>query len=333
MNKFYIDIKNTGNKNAGNKARKDVCNILNRNEYIGIEFGYDTGWKRRLYEKFLGKIYVKNLLKDVKEYSTVIIQYPLYSNNTNDIIHELKRKNCKVVGLIHDINGLRHEKYKFNNEIHILNKMDMLISHNKSMTDILIKNGLKTRCISLNIFDYLSDIENNINKIKFCDQIIFAGNLSREKCGFIYELDDEISLNLYGVGYEGDNNKINYKGAFNPDDLQKELEGGFGLVWDGPSIDGCKGVFGEYLRYNNPHKLSLYISANIPVIVWKEAAVADFVIKNNLGIAINSISEIKDILLKMDKNEYYEIKKNVELIGKKLRRGEMLESIIKNLNI
>ena len=55
------------------------------------------------------------------------------------------------------------------------------------------------------------------------------------------------------------------------------MDQNFGLVWDGTSLDGCNGRYGEYLKFNNPHKTSLYLSCGIPVIIWKEAALADFV--------------------------------------------------------
>ena len=50
------------------------------------------------------------------------------------------------------------------------------------------------------------------------------------------------------------------------------MEGSFGLVWDGISVETCAGVYGEYLKVNNPHKTSLYLASGIPVIIWKEAA-------------------------------------------------------------
>ena len=56
-------------------------------------------------------------------------------------------------------------------------------------------------------------------------------------------------------------------GSFLPDELPSALEGSFGLVWDGDSSKTCSGVFGEYLRYNNSHKASLYLASGFPIIV------------------------------------------------------------------
>lgn len=49
------------------------------------------------------------------------------------------------------------------------------------------------------------------------------------------------------------------------------------MVWDGESIDGGLGLSGQYLKYNNPHKLSVIFTSGLPVIIWNEAAEAGLV--------------------------------------------------------
>lgn len=61
-----------------------------------------------------------------------------------------------------------------------------------------------------------------------------------------------------------------WHGSFKPEESPEHLQG----VWDGDSVDTCAGNTGAYLRYNNPHKTSLYLACGMPVIVWKEAAIA-----------------------------------------------------------
>ena len=56
---------------------------------------------------------------------------------------------------------------------------------------------------------------------------------------------------------------------------------------------------GEYLQYNAPHKMSLYIRCGLPIIVWEKAGLAPFVKKNNVGICISSLTELEDILPKI----------------------------------
>lgn len=58
----------------------------------------------------------------------------------------------------------------------------------------------------------------------------------------------------------------NLEGSYMPEELPEKLEAKYGLVWDGLEITSCEGTFGQYLKYNNPHKFSLYMAAGIAVI-------------------------------------------------------------------
>ena len=115
--------------------------------------------------------------------------------------------------------------------------------------------------------------------------MIIAGNLRRHKVGYVYSLPDNQEFNLYGVDFEDDGREnIHYIGAFDPEELTQKMQGSFGLVWDGTTCDTCDGLSGSYLKINNPHKFSLYLSSGLPVIVWDQAAIADFVKKENVGL-------------------------------------------------
>ena len=74
----------------------------------------------------------------------------------------------------------------------------------------------------------------------------------------------------------------------------------------------CTGVYGEYLRINNPHKTSLYLASEIPVIIWKEAALAKFIVDNKCGIAVDSLEDIKQALQDLSEEEYNEMKNNAK---------------------
>lgn len=54
------------------------------------------------------------------------------------------------------------------------------------------------------------------------------------------------------------------------EELPGALVQSFGLVWDGNSMDTCTGNYGSYLRINDPHKVSLYLSSGLPIIVGQK---------------------------------------------------------------
>ena len=75
------------------------------------------------------------------------------------------------------------------------------------------------------------------------------------------------------------------------------------------------------MRYNNPHKTSLYLSSGIPVITWSQAAIADFIKQHNVGIVIDDLNRIDEVLANVTKDQYLELKHNAEQLAAKLRDG------------
>ena len=134
-----------------------------------------------------------------------------------------------------------------------------------------------------------------------------------------------IRLDLYGIHFQEDafhgKENVRYNGAFHPDELPGKLEGSFGLVWDGPVSTTCAGNTGEYLKYNNPHKTSLYLAANLPVIIWEQAALASFVKEHGLGITVGSLSQIDAAVRSLSREEYDRMAKNAHAMGEKIRSG------------
>ena len=102
-------------------------------------------------------------------------------------------------------------------------------------------------------------------------------------------------------------------------------------MWDGKSIDECGGEFGQYMQYNNPHKTSLYLASKIPVIVWEKAAIAEFIRENHLGIQVGSLREIPEKLAALTGETYDEMLQNVSAMGEKLRKGEMLRKVLREI--
>ncbi len=65
----------------------------------------------------------------------------------------------------------------------------------------------------------------------------------------------------------------------------------------------------------------MYLASGLPVIIWKEAAIARFIEENNAGIVVGSLLEIENVLNNISEEKYAQIKKNAKEIGAKLREG------------
>ena len=99
-------------------------------------------------------------------------------------------------------------------------------------------------------------------------------------------------------------------------------------------MDTCSGDYGMYLKYNDPHKVSLYISSGLPVIIWKEAAVAKLIQQHHAGILIESLSEIDKVLSKISQDDYYQMRMNTLKLARLMRKGYFLDkSVNKLLNL
>ena len=343
---FYIDRIRKNRNTAGAKAPADISKICENMGMSCFPMPMFPEKRSKLYQKIWLTIvcgfYWMKLMHSVHEGERVIYQHPMYGNRVALKMIPIIRKwkSCKFIVLIHDLESLRkgiegvihnNEKTNMLADNLLLNQFDYVICHNEYMKQYLIEQGFESsKIIGLEIFDYLSETRRVHGRKQKIPSIAIAGNLAKGKSGYIYELmkkEYDLKINLYGINFEMAHCGKNtiYHGSFNPDELPNCLEGDFGVVWDGPSAESCIGNTGEYLKYNNPHKTSLYLSSNMPVIIWREAAMAKFILENNVGVVVDSLYDIEDIIKNISEDEYNELCRNVEKISQKLKKGYYLK--------
>lgn len=328
MHKYYLSKNYKERTGAGNKAKTDV-------ERIVAGLGYlPAGFPQTNYQHpFLGFIAtLASVLKMVFTVSAgdwVLIQYP-FKKYYAFICRIIRLKKGKSVTLIHDLGAFRRKKLTVEDEINRLSLSDVLIVHNNHMKSWLEEQGYTKPMACLEIFDYLSEsmAAPVLSDVKQPYKVIYAGALGIRKNRFLYLLEEKIhtwQFVLYGNGFESeqlkDNRHFDYKGFIPSDQLISHAAGNFGLVWDGDSTTTCAGDFGEYLKLNNPHKTSLYIRCNLPVIIWKEAALASFIAKHHIGICINSLEELDTLLPSISQDEYARMAANVQAVSQRMASG------------
>ena len=109
------------------------------------------------------------------------------------------------------------------------------------------------------------------------------------------------------------------------------MEGSFGLVWAGMTPRTVTGAAGAYMMLTSPRAVSLYLTAGMPVIVWKWSALAEFVRENKLGLVVESIDAIPDAIRALSLADYDEMAASARTWGEKLRKGEMTREAIEKL--
>lgn len=332
MKKYQIVFKNKSSELYGaySKARYDVCNILMRSGYKVVEFDLNHNIPfllRQIYNTVIALLVFLRMPKG----SICYLQYPFERYYLRLALPLLKNR-IRFVVIIHDLVECRTSNGRIKKEIECLKLFSHIVVHTENMKRLLINNGIpEDKLIVLWLFDYL--VKRCCNN-DFEEDVCFAGSLKKSLFLHDNKIEEIRNLKIYLYGSLDDvswlpKNFI-YDGKFEPDYINN-VKGKWGLVWDGDSVEKCSGPMGKYLRINSPHKLSLYLAIKKPVIVWNESALADYIKKNKLGITIQSLDEIPGIISRISKHEMKTIEENVSSFSLKITSGQMLGTIINQL--
>lgn len=335
-----------GGFHAGPKAQRDVASIL-ESEGFGLFVTRRTkcsGLLGRAWNWASWILKCRILRWRLPKNCTLFMQFPSESWSKNPALRVLnavtkRRKRIRLVVLFHDFVSLRWKDDSLDggqlgrDEADLLALADVAIVHNEAMKAALVKRGVPAeKMITLEIFDYLTPSCQRLNR-KLENAVVIAGNLNPDKAGYLDGLASipGVNWNLYGVQFNparlnGDN--VRFLGCYSPEELPGMLEGAFGLVWDGPSVEECRGALGNYLRINNPHKLSLYLASGIPVIIWAQAAEAEFVRAQGVGLCVQSLAEVPERLSALGEEQYRQMCHNVEKVATQLRCGVFLKAAV-----
>lgn len=324
---------------AGNKAKTDNEDTLKEMGAVNIGLRRTVN-NSKILAFFLDLAGVIRACMLLRKGDTLFLQYPV-KKYFSFLCKIANIKGAKTTCVIHDLGSFRRKKLSVEKEISRLSHCDYIIASNENMKEWLINHGMKKPVGALGLFDYRSATFNqhqDVNHQKSLPQVVYAGALSMRKNSFLIELTKSLSswnLTIIGNkdGLQGlqENPHIKYKGFMPSEDFISQIDADFGLVWDGDSLDTCSGDYGKYLRWNSPHKVSFCLRAGLPIIIWKEAAVASIIEQEGIGIAINSLKELKDIFKNLSKEDLSRMKANVREMAQKLNEGYFLNSAINHI--
>ncbi len=336
---FYTKLSGESKVNAQGKAREDVTKTLRESNYKEIKVfrtNYQNPFNKEKNIPMISglleysQVFFKSI--SIKREDEVVFQ-DYVSPQQKRFIQLLKKKGTRVIYIVHDIPSLRFKNEKAEkNDIEMLNLADVLVVHNDAMRQVLKKKGITTKMTCLTLFDYYTNdaIIPESTLINNKNNIAFAGNLSKsEFLSSWLELNNlnDIHIRLYGFKPNVDFSKyrnFDYICAFKPENVSK-ITAGWGLVWDGNSTETCSGALGEYLRLNTSHKFSLYLVCGMPLIVWTNSSLAQWVIDNNVGITIDNLNQIETKISTISVEDYKIMVRNIYHIASNLRKGYYLK--------
>ena len=325
--KYHIEIGTV------NKAKQDIDEVCRREGFTNLtRRNFGSGGVGRFVTKLVG---VASIIWRLKRGDVLFLQYPM--KKFYYMACSLARmKGARVVTVIHDLGAFRRHKLTPEQENRRLSKTDFLIVHNPTMRDYLVEHGFKGGIHCLQIFDYLSERQQAVYDTPHTPwRIVYAGNLARWRNEFLYRLDDTVEgwqMDLYGKGFDtsaATSRQLHCHGFMASDDFIAQVEADFGLVWDGDSQEECTGDWGEYLRINDPHKTSFYLRAGIPVIVWSQAAMAPFILEQQVGIAVDGLQQIGQRLAALTAADYRQMRQNAQSMSRRLNDGYYIKQGMK----
>lgn len=306
---YFVSVhKNKKGFDGSIKPRNDIANSLKG--FIKVDVPYTE--------------HVESIDSIIDLLSTsnpvLFLQYPLY-NTGLDVLREIERrvKNIKIIGIIHDIDSVRFYGLPFTSdspEMKDFVLMDSMYVSSEKVKQDIIKAGYKGTILVHGPWVNHTIVQDEGLKL---GNVVYAGNLNKEKAGFLLsdKYQDIVNNNLVVYGnYQDDMSEIgklrSYIGKTTDNFLVYASNMfNFGLVWD-EGIDGNT-TWSEYNSVNMPAKLSLYLRMGIPVIARKNTRASEIIEKYNLGLTINNLKEIKEIDKKynQDTELWWQLKESV----------------------
>lgn len=324
--KCYISKNYRHITNAGDKAKTDIEKVMDGLGYVNIGLP-QSRIKNSVKAYFITLASVLRGVSRLRRGDTLVVQYPL-KKYYDFVVNQALRRGARVVTVIHDLGSFRRKKLSVKEEIDRLQRSSVIVVHSEAMLEWLRSHGVTVPMVVLGLFDYLSDTRAPKPPVPWTGKprLMFAGSLSPANNGWIYKLAEsspDIELILYGGDFDQARSRANIelKGFVGSDTLIATAEGEYGVVWYGDSLDEGAGALGEYLRYNAPHKTSLYLRCGLPVIIWEKAALAEIVKRLGVGICVPSLRDIGRVLAAVTPERYALMRENAAIVSAKLSKG------------
>lgn len=341
MQRFLYISRNYKHPNCGGGiARTDIETVMERMGYHNI------GWKRTVSHNGIVHALrnvsgVFHAICQIRKGDIIVLQYQM--KQYARVCKEAHRRGAKVICLIHDLDSFRDKTLVPEQEIPLLNMADVLLTHNHNMRKWLTEHGCNVPMVDYEIMDYLKSVSSPPHPYPTEGRfsLFFVGNLSSALNDWIYQLAEIMpNRDIYLYGSELNKSKatklpnLHVMGVVADGDIIAAHYGDFGISWYGLSLDDGIGKVGEYMSYNNPHKVGLYLRCNAPVVVWSHAGRSEFILREGVGIALESLRDLDSKLSGLSAEEYAKMVENVMTVNCRLKKGFYLrQALEKAINI
>ena len=315
---------------GGMKARLDVEAFLRDSGKWDV---FDTGRMKSKPARLLRIVRSLVWLLRQPRRTVFLLQYPIHGGRAQRAIGALLLRRFRVAVMLHDLDELRDGTGT--PPTSLLERASFIISTGRLHERL--DNTLKDIPLSvLELWDYRVVADFSPGPCDPASPVLFAGSLWPVKVSWLYRRDaNRPGLCISGHGYDLANNPgcgDTLRPSFPPDNPVFNPAVGWGLIWDGHKIDGADAA-DDYERINQPHKLSLYLTCGLPVIVWDKSYAARWVTANGCGIVTPSLADIPGILAKITPAEHEGMRRRSLACGAKVSHGYYLLAALERLGL
>ena len=312
---------------GGTKATRDTWYFLSKAGWKSL----DTTCSGSHYHRALQLVRHLIAIHRMRRGSIVLVQFPAYGVTSKFLLRIIMRRLSSVV-LIHDLESLRGRS------------VGSSVGHLKYASSIIYTGALQTQLphlpipsTTLEAWDYRLDPTHQGPNWDPAGPILFAGNLSEKKNGWLYQNSSaRPRLLLYGNQYRKDFNPNvgdDYRGEFEPDKPNFQGPVSWGLIWEGDSTsrrsESAERKY--YERFNQPHKLSLYLACSLPVIAWRESAIAEFITRHHCGILVDDLEDIGSELQRYSWSDLEQFRQSAARLSGRIRGGNFIRDAVEQL--
>lgn len=331
----YVSHNYPHTNSSGFKAKTDNELILNGlgGGILGLQ---QTHYTNKCAQFAVGLTSALKAAASLRHGDILVLQYPL-KKYFSFLCRAAHRRGAHVVTVIHDLGSMRRRRLTPEKEISRLSNADYVIASNEVMRQWLNDHGIQRPTGALGLFDFISPARlPGKSKPAESPVVVYAGALGMRKNAFLLKMPEmagQFTLRVFGnaEGLPGLNEtkSVDVRGFLAADKFVDTAPGDFGLVWDGDSLDSCTGSFGEYLRWNSPHKASFYLRAGMPLIVWSRSALAPLINELKAGIAVDSLNELPARLASMSADDYAAMSDAARHVACRLQNGGFFTEALK----
>lgn len=267
----------------------------------------------------------REITSTIKDNDIVIFQSPSWNGDAFDreLVKEIRRhRNIRLCIFIHDVTSMMTggTESDYRETIENYNMADLIIVPTEDMLNFLRKREMT---VKKTLIQPMWDLPfgEELRTPEFSRRILFSG--SPEKFGFVSGWNYDLPLWVFADGkLERNGRNVRFEGWKNTTDLLIEYtRGGFGLVWSG-------GQQPDYYKSSQPHKLSGYLAAGIPVIIQRGLPHAQTVEDYELGYVVDCLDEAASKVTAVTEAEYRRLAENTGNISNLIKGGFFTKKLL-----